>query len=216
MSLSYDPLWKLLNKLKISKMDFAQRIDISNATLAKLGKNEPVTLTIIEKICNEFHCNIDDVVIHIAEEPENIPAESLKVGVIVDCLCYPLNTSTKYRLESIRHNSGTPQNCVILKVGTRITYYYIIAPIIYSSEPEFILDIPISNIHIFDNDYQGYIQLSKLGIIDLRHIKKIVGKISISEIETKVINVFDDLIPLLIKYTPVHEALLYNVGLTNK
>ena len=38
MALSYEPLWDFLNKMGISKMEFAKRIGISNATLAKIGK----------------------------------------------------------------------------------------------------------------------------------------------------------------------------------
>ena len=35
---------------------------ISSSTLAKLSKEEPVTLEVLEKICNELHCNIGDIV----------------------------------------------------------------------------------------------------------------------------------------------------------
>lgn len=62
MSLSYFPLWRMLKDLNVSKMDFAKRVDISNATLAKLGKDEPVALTVIEKICAEFNCDVGNVV----------------------------------------------------------------------------------------------------------------------------------------------------------
>ena len=55
MSLSYEPLWAMLDELDVSKMEFAKIIGMSNATLAKLGKNEPITLTIIDKICNFSH-----------------------------------------------------------------------------------------------------------------------------------------------------------------
>ena len=62
MSLSYFPLWRMLKDLNVSKMDFAKRVDISNDTLAKLGKDEPVALTVIEKICAEFNCDVGNVV----------------------------------------------------------------------------------------------------------------------------------------------------------
>lgn len=32
------------------------------STLAKLSKEEPVTLEVLEKICNELQCNIGDIV----------------------------------------------------------------------------------------------------------------------------------------------------------
>lgn len=37
MSLSYKPLWDMLAEKGISKMEFAKSVEISNATLAKMG-----------------------------------------------------------------------------------------------------------------------------------------------------------------------------------
>ena len=57
----YDRLWKLLIDKHIKKTELKDRIGFSNATLAKLGKNEPVNLKIIESICKELECNVEDV-----------------------------------------------------------------------------------------------------------------------------------------------------------
>lgn len=46
----------------MNKTGLRNRIGISNATLAKLGKNEPVNLKIVESICKELQCGIEDVV----------------------------------------------------------------------------------------------------------------------------------------------------------
>ncbi len=46
----------------LNKTELRDRIGISNATLAKLGKNEPVNLKIIETICKELQCGIEEVV----------------------------------------------------------------------------------------------------------------------------------------------------------
>ena len=58
----YDRLWKTLIDKHMNKTELRDRIGISNATLAKLGKNEPVNLKIIENICKELECGIEDVV----------------------------------------------------------------------------------------------------------------------------------------------------------
>lgn len=58
----YDKLWKTLIDHHMNKTELRDRIGISNATLAKFGKNEPVNLKIIESICQELHCGIEDVV----------------------------------------------------------------------------------------------------------------------------------------------------------
>lgn len=46
----------------LKKTELRDKIRISNATLAKLGKNEPVNLKIIEAICRELDCDIEDVI----------------------------------------------------------------------------------------------------------------------------------------------------------
>ena len=60
--ISYDKLWKTLIDKHMIKTQLRDQIGISNATLAKMGKNEPVNLKIIETICKELQCGIEDVV----------------------------------------------------------------------------------------------------------------------------------------------------------
>lgn len=60
--ISYNPLWKTLIDKNMRKMDLVKLIGISNGTLAKLGKNESVSLSIIDKICTALDCDISDVV----------------------------------------------------------------------------------------------------------------------------------------------------------
>jgi putative transcriptional regulator len=62
MAVSYDKLWKLLIDKKLNKTQMRLATGISSSTLAKLSKGEPVTLEVLEKICEEFHCNIGDIV----------------------------------------------------------------------------------------------------------------------------------------------------------
>ena len=59
---SYDPLWKLLIDNKMKKLDLCRVVEISTATLAKMGKNEYVALQILEKICLTLECKIEDVI----------------------------------------------------------------------------------------------------------------------------------------------------------
>lgn len=58
----YDRLWKTLIDKHLNKTELRDRIGISNATLAKMGKNAPVNLKIIETICQELQCRIEEVV----------------------------------------------------------------------------------------------------------------------------------------------------------
>lgn len=81
MSLSYEPLWQMLNNLNISKMEFAKMIGMSNATLAKLSKNEPITLTTVDKICNQFNCPIEYIVKHIQDRHDG--TSTFTIGSII-------------------------------------------------------------------------------------------------------------------------------------
>jgi DNA-binding Xre family transcriptional regulator len=60
-NLSYDPLWKKLIDLKMTKTELAERVGISRTTISKMGKNEIVSLEIILKICRELDCDVIDV-----------------------------------------------------------------------------------------------------------------------------------------------------------
>lgn len=59
---SYDKLWKLLVDKHMSKTDLRLAAGLTTSALAQLGKNEHVSLKVIEKICNALDCDISDVV----------------------------------------------------------------------------------------------------------------------------------------------------------
>lgn len=62
MAISYNNLWKILIDKNMNKGDLCNKAQISKGTMAKMTKNEPVTLTVIEKICDVLQCDIGDVV----------------------------------------------------------------------------------------------------------------------------------------------------------
>lgn len=70
MALSYNKLWKLLIDKGIKKMELRDMLQISNNTLAKLSKNEPVAMTVLEKICKTLNCDIGDIVEYVPDEEE--------------------------------------------------------------------------------------------------------------------------------------------------
>lgn len=67
-NISYDPLWKKLIDLKMTKTELAERVGISRTTISKMGKNEIVSLEIILKICRELDCDVVDVLSILPEE----------------------------------------------------------------------------------------------------------------------------------------------------
>ena len=68
MKLSYDKLWILLKKNKMSKGDLAKAANISGYAMGKLYHDEPVSLEVIMNICKVFHCDIGDVVELVEED----------------------------------------------------------------------------------------------------------------------------------------------------
>ena len=62
MAVSYKKLWKILIDRDMKKKDLCVAAGISHASMAKLGKNETVSLDTLEKICNALSCTIGDVV----------------------------------------------------------------------------------------------------------------------------------------------------------
>jgi putative transcriptional regulator len=65
MGFSYDPLWKLLIDKKMTKEELRTKIGTSPATIAKMGKGENVSLDVIDRICKELNCKVEDVIQHI-------------------------------------------------------------------------------------------------------------------------------------------------------
>ncbi len=62
MAVSYDRLWKTLIDKKMNRTDLKNAAGISFNILAKLGRNEFVSMESIYKICVALNCRIEDVI----------------------------------------------------------------------------------------------------------------------------------------------------------
>ncbi len=70
MAVSYSKLWKLLIDKNMSKTDLRIKADIGTATLAKLGKNQLVSMDVLMRICGVLSCNISEVMDILPAEVE--------------------------------------------------------------------------------------------------------------------------------------------------
>lgn len=61
MPVSYDKLWKTLIDQKMNRTELKDAAGISFNILAKLGRNEFVSMESLYKICLALNCGIDDV-----------------------------------------------------------------------------------------------------------------------------------------------------------
>lgn len=62
MDVSYDKLWKLLIDKKINRTELKDLAGISFNVIARMGKNEFISMESIYKICAALQCGIEDVV----------------------------------------------------------------------------------------------------------------------------------------------------------
>lgn len=60
--ISYAPLWHTLINKGMNKGDLKNMTGLSFGTIASMGKNEPVNLKQIDRICKALHCKIEDVI----------------------------------------------------------------------------------------------------------------------------------------------------------
>ena len=68
MALSYKKLWVLLIEKGLKKTDLKKLCNISPPTLAKMGKNENISMEALQKICRALDCNIGDIVDYVPDE----------------------------------------------------------------------------------------------------------------------------------------------------
>ena len=60
----YKPLLKLLIDKNMTKTQLREQLGISMATLAKISKNEYISMKVLDDICSLLNCKIEDIVEH--------------------------------------------------------------------------------------------------------------------------------------------------------
>ena len=60
--ISFSPLWKTLERRKVTQYMLIHEFGVSTGTLDALRKNNSVTLRTIEDLCQILQCPIEDVV----------------------------------------------------------------------------------------------------------------------------------------------------------
>ena len=72
MAVSYNKLWKLLIDKNMKKKELGEAAGISNSLIAKMGKNENVTVDVLVRICCALNCGIDDIMELVPEDKRTI------------------------------------------------------------------------------------------------------------------------------------------------
>ena len=66
--ISFAPLWRTMERKKITQYQLIQKYHVSTGTLDALRKNRSVTLNTIQDLCTILQCPVEDVV-EITPEP---------------------------------------------------------------------------------------------------------------------------------------------------
>ncbi len=70
MAYSYNRLWKLMIDKKINKTTLRKKAGITSNAMTNMGKDQPVNVEVLAKICRVLDCTIDDIV-EILPDSEN-------------------------------------------------------------------------------------------------------------------------------------------------
>ena len=70
MSYSYNKLLKLLIDRKMTKKDLKEKTKLTSTTIAKMGKEQPVSMEVLGRICTALRVNIGDIVDYVPDEQE--------------------------------------------------------------------------------------------------------------------------------------------------
>lgn len=63
--IKYYRLLDLLNRRSMTKEELRQQIGISSATMSKISAHKPVSLEVIDKICDALDCQPGDIIEHV-------------------------------------------------------------------------------------------------------------------------------------------------------
>lgn len=78
MGFTYNKLWKMMIDKKINKTTLKSTIGITTSTLAKLSKDQNVSMDVLGKICKKFDCDIGDIVEYKKDEDGILGGESVE------------------------------------------------------------------------------------------------------------------------------------------
>lgn len=78
MAFEYCKLWGILKERDTYREDLRIAPSMSSATLAKLGKNEIVSMDVLGRICEELQCDVGDSVSYVSEEKDGVNVMSIR------------------------------------------------------------------------------------------------------------------------------------------
>ena len=66
--MNYNKLWKLLIDKNMKKKDLREATGLTTNTIAKMGKNENISMDVITRICEYLNCDVGDIIEMIPDD----------------------------------------------------------------------------------------------------------------------------------------------------
>jgi len=85
LGISYNKLWKLMIDHKLNKTQLRQKAGLSSNVIAKMSKNDSVSMDTLVRICQVFQCDVGDIV-EIVEESNQLSISEYPVADNTDYL----------------------------------------------------------------------------------------------------------------------------------
>ena len=64
-------MWKLLIDKRMSQADLRKASGLAPNTMTKLRRDEPVSLLVLDRICNILGCDYGDIIEHVRENTDD-------------------------------------------------------------------------------------------------------------------------------------------------
>ena len=68
MKISYNKLWKMLIDRKMNKSDLRKKTKMGSNTMAKLGRDETISMDVMLRICDVLNCDVGDIMEFVRED----------------------------------------------------------------------------------------------------------------------------------------------------
>lgn len=162
MKISYKKLFNMLKERNISKTALKEAIDLSSATLAKLSKNEPISMNTLILICNYLNCQPGELI-----EIERVCDENILLAKLKEEKAIKLKGGIYHQTQiKLAYNSNHIEGSRLTEEQTR--YIYETNTVGVEQEPANVDDIleAVNHFQCFD-----FLIDSALDTLDERWIK---------------------------------------------
>lgn len=82
MNVRFDKLWEKLKQANLKKADLQQMTGLSSRTMAKLSRNEDVSITTLKRIGDVLHCTVTDIVSFDDDPAPVVSLQGLRLATV--------------------------------------------------------------------------------------------------------------------------------------